>query len=542
MVGVAQAQPVRFRIKGTGQYVEPVALGLGGAAGEVAEAPAYDVAGGSGRRSRSWRVGSYGPNSGITYSLDELRRKSRDQTRKNPLAGAAVDRLVSNIVGTGIVPRSMAARSIEGLTKAQAKKIRKEDAAFRGQLQALFADWTDQADSVGAHDFYGLQALAVRALVDGGDSFTRLRTRLLTDGLPVPLQLQVLEGDHCPHLRNEPTNRIRQGIQYDAIGKRVGFWLYREHPGDGIITPAGLDQTQVPAADICHLFRAMRPGQDRGEPWLARALRTLYDLDGYLDAELVRKKNAARLVGFVKRILKDAEGEDLTTPGSGPIGSDPGDAGVAELDFEPGTLQVLDDNEDITFSDPKDVGPMFEVFVREAKRNIAAAVGLLYEILSGDYGELNDRTLRAALNDFRRAVEGWQHHLVVFQWCRPIWIRWIDLALLSGALTLPEGMTRSQAYAVKWIPQAWPYIHPVQDVEGKTKEIQAGLSTRTQKVSEGGYDSETIDAENAADNERADALGLSYTSDGRKAAKDAAAPAASDPPSGNDPSQPGDEP
>ncbi len=538
---VASAHPVRFRIKGTGEYIEPQALDLdGGTADGPSEALAYDVAGGSGRRSRSWRVGSYGPNSAISYALDELRRKSRDQTRKNPLAGAAVDKLVSNIIGTGIVPRSIAARSTRGLSKEEAKRVKLEDAAFRAEIQRLWLEWTDQADSVGAHDFYGLQAIAVRGLVEGGETFTRLRTRRPEDGLPVPLQLQVLEGDHCPHLKTDASSRIRQGIQYDAIGKRTGYYLYREHPGDGVLTAAGLDETQVPAADICHLFRAMRPGQDRGEPWLARALRTLYDLDAYFDAELVRKKNAARFVGFIKRVF------DETTepvPGGGPLGTgQPDEDGAATLDFEPGTLQVLADGEDMVFSDPKDVGPMFEVFIREAKRNIAAAVGLLYEILSGDYGELNDRTLRAALNDFRRAVEGWQHHLVVFQWCRPIWLRWFDMALLSGQLTLPEGMTRQQALAVKWIPQSWPYIHPVQDVEGKTKEIQAGLSTRTQKVSEGGYDSEAIDAENAADNERADALGLSYTSDGRRAAKDAAAPAASDPPSGNDPSQPGDEP
>ncbi|MCJ2131470.1 phage portal protein [Methylobacterium sp. E-045] len=490
------------------------------------ESQPYDVANGAGRRSRSWRVGSYGPNSAIVYALDELRRKSRDQARKNPYAGAAVDRLVTNIIGTGIVPRSMAARSVEGLSKAAAKKRKAEDAAFRAQIQKLFLAWTDEADSIGAHDFYGLQALAVRGMVEGGETFTRLRTRRPEDGLTVPLQLQLLEGDHCPHLKTDATNRIRQGIQYDAIGKRTGYWLYREHPGDGVMATGFGEPVEVPATDICHLYRAMRPGQDRGEPWLARALRTLYDLDGYLDAELIRKKNAARLVGFVKRVLADGQ--------EGPLGTDPGDDdGVATLDFEPGTIQVLADGEDMTFSDPKDVGPNFEMFVRESKRSVAAACGLLYEILSGDYSQLNDRTLRAALNDFRRAVEQWQHHLVVFQLCRPIWIRWIDLALLSGVLRLPEGMTRQDAYAVNWIPQAWPYIHPVQDVQGKTMEIQAGLSTRTRKVAEGGYDSETVDAEQAGDNERADSLGLTYTSDGRQ--KSAPATATDDGPNAPNP-------
>ncbi|NEU15177.1 phage portal protein, partial [Methylobacterium sp. BTF04] len=174
------------------------------------EGSAYDVANGAGRRSRAWRVGSYGPNSAITYALDELRRKSRDQTRKNPYAGAAVDKLVSNIIGTGIAPRSTAARSTAGLGKARAKKIKDEDAAFRAELQRLFLAWTDEADSIGAHDFYGLQALAVRGLIEGGETFVRMRTRLPKDGLTVPMQLQILEGDHCPHLKTDATANIRQ--------------------------------------------------------------------------------------------------------------------------------------------------------------------------------------------------------------------------------------------------------------------------------------------------------------------------------------------
>ncbi|KQO99116.1 portal protein [Methylobacterium sp. Leaf91] len=487
------------------------------------EAAPYDAAGGFGRRSRAWRVGGYGPNTALAYTLDELRRKSRDQARKNPYARAAIDRLVTNIVGTGIKPQSTAAISTVGMTKTQTKAANKASEEFRQAVTRLWWDWTDQADSIGAHDFYGLQAIAVRGMIEGGESFVRMRPRRISDGLAVPLQLQVLEGDHCDVFKNNPANNVRQGIQYNAIGARTGYYLYREHPGDGILgNSSALNQTLVQAADICHLYRAMRPGQDRGEPWLAPALQTLYDLNGYLNAELVRKKNSAMFVGFIKRVA-DSES---------PLGADDADAsGSASLAFEPGTLQVLDDDEDVTFSDPKDVGPNFEAFVRQSLRGIATAAGTLYELLSGDYSQLNDRTLRAALNDFRRAVEGWQHHHVVFQVCRPVWIRWIDLALLSGALVLPAGMRRQDAYAVKWTPQAWPYIHPVQDVESKQMEIRAGFSTRSQKVSEGGYDSEAIDAENAQDNARADALGLTYASDGRqKAGSAGVAASAGDPP------------
>lgn len=41
-------------------------------------------------------------------------------------------------------------------------------------------------------------------------------------------------------------------------------------------------------------------------------------------------------------------------------------------------------------------------------------------------------------------------------------------------------------------------------------EVQAGFASRSEMVTRTGYDAETVDAENAADNARAQALGLNY--------------------------------
>ena len=46
--------------------------------------------------------------------------------------------------------------------------------------------------------------------------------------------------------------------------------------------------------------------------------------------------------------------------------------------------------------------------------------------------------------------------------------------------------------------------------------IRDGLSTRSIECAAQGYDATVIDAEQKADNDRADRLGLSYDSDGRK--------------------------
>lgn len=67
----------------------------------------------------------------------------------------------------------------------------------------------------------------------------------------------------------------------------------------------GMDTVRVPASEIIHLFRPLRPGQIRGEPWLARALVKLNELDQYDDAELVRKKTAAMFAGFITRLAPE---------------------------------------------------------------------------------------------------------------------------------------------------------------------------------------------------------------------------------------------
>lgn len=52
--------------------------------------------------------------------------------------------------------------------------------------------------------------------------------------------------------------------------------------------------------------------------------------------------------------------------------------------------------------------------------------------------------------------------------------------------------------------------------------IRAGLMSRSEAISTFGYDAEDIDREIAADNARADELGLVFDSDPRHTAKDGA--------------------
>ncbi|MGB9610734.1 MAG: phage portal protein [Bryobacteraceae bacterium] len=437
------------------------------------------------RRTTGWQPAAGDINTLVFRNLDALRARSRDMVRRNPWAANALDAFVGNAIGTGIKPQSL-----------------HPDARIKERIQELWLRWTDEADASNLTDFYGLQALACRSVMEAGECLIRLRPRLPRDGLTVPLQLQLLEAEHLPTAETrklENGNYIRAGIEFDRIGRRVAYWLYREHPFDALNPVASTELVRVPADAVLHLFRPIRPGQLRGQPWLTQVLVKLYELDQYDDAELVRKKTAAMFAGFV---LKNAPEDQML----GETATDQSGAALAGL--EPGTLQVLLPGEDIKFSTPADVGASYETFMRVQLRSIAAGMGITYEQLTGDLTGVNYSSIRAGLLEFRRRCEQFQHQVIVYQFCRPVWQRWMEAAVLAGAL--PVAAAGSEA---KWIPPGFAWVDPLKDIKAQVMAVRAGFKSRAEVVSEQGYDAEAIDREIAADNQRARELGLSYDTD-----------------------------
>ena len=457
----------------------------------------------TGRRMVSWNASDENINSVLQGSSEILRARSRDLARKNPYAINAIDSFVGNCISTGIKPQSQ-----------------HPTASVKEAIQKAWLTWTDEADAAGLTDFYGLQALVCRALVEGGECFVRIRNRYAGDGLSVPMQLQVLEAEHCPVTKNEELsngNRIRSGIEFDPIGRRVAYHLYPEHPGSGataLFAEGSTDTKRIPAEEILHVFRPLRPGQMRGQPWLAPVLATLYDLDKYDDAELMRKQVAAMFAGFITQTAPD---ESVLPGAASDSGSSTAPDGVQFAGLEPATVQQLLPGEDIKFAEPADVGGMYVEFMRVQLRKIAAGLGITYEQLTGDLTGVNYSSIRAGMLEFRRRAEQFQHSVMVFQFCRPVYRLWVQQAVLIGAVPAPQGRADMQKHqSVKWIAPGWPWVDPLKDLTAKRLEIRSGLTSRSAAVSEKGEDSEVIDREQQQDNQRADDWKLSYDSDGRR--------------------------
>lgn len=381
----------------------------------------------------------------------------------------------------------------------------RDRAALKERLQALWLAWTDDADAEGLTDFYGLQRRAAREVFLSGEVFIRIRPRRAEDGLTVPLQLQMLPAGMLPLDMNRTlpgAGLIRQGIEFDGIGRRVAYHFLRRHPGD--LTDPGLagETVRVAAADVIHVLDPVEAGQLRSVSRFAAAIVKLFTLDLYDDAELERKKIAAMFAMFI----------------TSPAPETPLEPTEEDLEVEPGQVVRLDPGEDVSTPATPDSGGTYEPFQYRTLLQIAAALGVPSGYLTGDTAKGNFSNTRISLIEFRRRISAWQHGVLVYQLCRAVWVRWMDTAVLSGTLDLPGYDSQRRPYqACAWLPTKWDWIDPMKDASAEIVQIEAGLKSRTQALAERGYDAEQVDREIAAERKRELALGLDFQRPGSPA-------------------------
>lgn len=425
----------------------------------------WDAAGG-GNRLANWNAPS--TNFSTTLPAPLLKERARDAYRNNPWARRAVETVVVGVVGAGIKPQVR-------LAAAEAKR----------RVEREWLRWTDAADFAGRYDLYGVQQAALRAAMIDGECIVRLIT---ADDQRIPLQVQLLTSEYLDSSRVDAVTL--NGIEYDAAGRRAAYWLYRKHPASF----PNMTSIRVPAGQVIHLYAPVQPGMERGVSWLAPALVPLRELQEFSEAALVRQKIASLFAGYVQ-----------TSDGSNPLTTS-----SAVPTLEPGSMVRLQPGEVVEFSEPPDAGQTYEPFVRQQLRAIASALSIPYELLSGDVSQVTFASGRHSLLEFRRQLESLQHHLLVFQLCRPIWAAWARLAVAAGVL--PEGDYSD----VRWIAPLPEMLDAGAEIRALIQRIRAGLTSRSEAVALTGLDAEMLDAEIAADNARADQLGNVYDSDARK--------------------------
>ena len=411
-----------------------------------------------GRLSGGWMTPPTDANAEIAIAHVRLRDRARDLVRNNPYASKAVRTHASSIIGTGIIPTP----------KTPTKE---QDAA----ISDLWNDFSDRCDIEGRTNFYGIQNLMVRSMVESGECLLQFVNRPSNFGLKIPLQLRVLEADHFDRTRDREIiggGYILQGIEYDPNGLRVAYWLFPRHPGSyrhGVM----MKSVRVPAEDIVHLYDRTRPEQNRGVTWFSSVMMRMHDMDDYDLSELIRKKMESTFTAFITGAPKQDTFGDEKDPNGRTIEA-----------VEPGQITYLEPGEDVKFGAPASVSGYAE-YADLHLHAIAAGLGLTYELLTGDLSKVNYSSIRAGLIEYRRWVEYMQNLVIIPCLCRPVWDRFL-------ATTQASGMFGNDRIRLQWTPPQFESVDPVKDITAEILAVRNGLMSPQTAIARQGYDPDVV--------------------------------------------------
>lgn len=427
------------------------------------------------RLTSDWVASSSSQDSELLTSLRPLRNRSRQLCRDNDYARGAVRTIVNNIVGKGMT------------LQAQVKRKRGDrfDENINSAIEELWGDWSQAkyCHTAGKLSFSGIERLAMKSVIESGEVLIRLVKKSF-DGSPVPLAIEIIEADQLVDeytSGNGTAGIIRMGVEVDEWQRPIAYWMYPHHPGDYQFarSSVGSRLLRVPASEILHPFIFERPNQTRGIPWFYSTLVRLRNVGGYEEAELVAARAQASVMGFIQ----SPDGEMF---GDGVEGSQ------RLTSLEPGAIEMLAPGETFAGFAPTRPNMGFDPFVRMMLRGVATGIGMSYEALSRDYSNTSYSSARTALLDER------DHYRIVQDWLienvnNPIYLIWLELAVMSGAIALPGYELNPRFYQKsRWTARGWQWVDPQNEVAAYKEAIKAGFTTTSQVVAQSGLDIEDV--------------------------------------------------
>ena len=431
------------------------------------------------RLSTGWTTLGTAIDAEIKMDLHALRARARDMSINNDHARKFLQMVTDNVVG----PQGFTLQALAADPNGQPDRL------ARNVIEQAFFAWgrTGECDVTGRLSFADVCRLLARSLArDGEVLIRRVRDRSFAYGY----RLQLLDIDRLDILddRDLPDgNKVRMGVEMDTHGRPVAYWLLTQHPGSQRRDPGVENRRErVPADDILHGFIADRPEQTRGFPWMSSAMSRMNQLHGYEEAAIVAARTGAAKMGF------------FTSPDGSPnaLADDKDDEGNFISEADPGALQVLPQGYDFKSFDPDYPTANYESFVKACLRGIASGLGVSYNTLANDLEGVNFSSIRSGTLSEREnwmVVQNWMIDAIL----RPVFMDWLDAALLKGVLRMPNGSAlpagkREKFGAHTWQGRRWQWVDPLKDIEASRLAIQTGVASPQMIAANAGVDVDDV--------------------------------------------------
>jgi capsid protein len=307
----------------------------------------------------------------IAGDHSKLRDRHRALERDESIASGIFLDFRRAVIGTGLRPQART-KGENATTKNEAIEAVLVEGLKRSAAQYGLTDGQ-------------VQELEYQGTLDAGD----ILLRPATTGPDQPVWIEDIESDRLATppdaMPRDPAGRIVNGVEKDALGRPVAYWVAKRHPGDAMpantvlgaaaklvpsLTAADFDRVEIgdPERPRCVLVksRVTRAGQARGVGLLHACLEDLHDLDLLVKASLKRAQVAACLAAFITSENSDIDLIQMTAQDYGY---------QLEQKLTPGLMWRLFPGEDVKFSSPSINAPDLDKFVFMFASQIGAAIG-----------------------------------------------------------------------------------------------------------------------------------------------------------------------
>lgn len=409
-------------------------------------------------------------DSELISSLRALRSRARELVRDAGYVKRSKVVVVNNVIGPGI--------GLQAQVKSTSGILNKR---VNDDIERTWKEWSRAVNchTGGGLHFSDMERMLMGQVFEAGEIFIRKHYRPFGES-DIPYALEVIEPerilDEYQPSTLEPNAHVRMGVEVDEFYRPIAYWIRQRHPGEVRLAPWETDYIErVPANQIIHLRIIDRWPQTRGEPWLHTAMRKAYDMDGYIEAEIVRARAEANKVGALK----------TSRPYGDEVKDSDGNVIRREIASEPGSWEVLFEDEEMQFPQPTSPNSQADPFLRFMLREMAAGAGPSFESISRDYSQSNYSSSRLGLledRDLWRVIQMW----FIRSFREPLHRDWLQSAIFARAIpSIPVtafAVDPLRYLAVRYKPRGWSWVDPTTEVAAYKEAEKAGYITKSRVI------------------------------------------------------------
>ena len=446
----------------------------------------------TGRLFEDFKSSERSADSELKPALTRLRSRSRDLARNNEYAKRYLNLLKNNVVGE---------RGFSLQVKALASGGKLDESGNQA-VEMEWKAWGKNGNCTvdGGLSWTDVQKMVIESVARDGEAFVMMhRGAEFKDSI----SLQMIESDRVDEDFSEflPNgNEVRMGVEIDRFRKPIAYHLLSYHPGDYDFTSMSKSpkHIRIPADKMLHVYKRLRAGQTRGEPWMAPSMAGLKQLDGLREAAIVNARIGASKMGF------------FTSPAGDGFVADDVDGNVPIMDAEPGTFHQLPNGVDFTAFDPQYPSSEFESFHKAILKGISSGLeGASYTSLSNDLEATSYSSIRQGALEERDTYRNIQTFLID-SFVRKVYEAWLASTMEMGAIIVPISQYDRFVEKSEFRGRAWSWVDPQKEMTAAVLGLKNGILSLQDVASNYGKDTEELLAQIQRDKALMEQFGVTY--------------------------------